>query len=154
VAREQGGGVTLNLTALAEARAKMTPGEWSTLIGSACSPAPDEACGISSSQWRDTNRGRDEAVFRSDAYDECSHPISRADADGIVAEHNAMPVLLEIAAAGKDYEAAVCEFESTVTDDYTEAAYDEECAGDTHAERCPVSIAHVALMQALAKVMR
>lgn len=89
----------VNLTALAVTRAKMTPGEWSVLIGSACDPHDDEACGIASSQWRQTLRGRDEAVFRSDAYDECSHPIARADAQGIAAEHNAIGVLIEVARA-------------------------------------------------------
>lgn len=90
----------VNLTALAEARAKMTPGEYEVAIGAYCAPAPHEACGIAVSSTEETGAAW---VVQSDAHDECSHPIRRDDAAGLVAEHNAMPVLAEVARAALAY---------------------------------------------------
>lgn len=91
----------VNLTALAEARAKMTPGKWDMAIGAYCAPELHEACGIAGPSTEGPGYAW---VFQSDAHDECSHPILRADAAGISAEHNAMPVLIEVARAALEWQ--------------------------------------------------
>lgn len=65
---------------------------------------------------------------------------------------DAVPVLLEIAAAALAWAGSECETQSCDTDDYTEAAKRNECAGDTHDERCPVDVATRRLASALSKV--
>lgn len=74
------------------------------------------------------------------------------DGEGIVALRNAVPVLLEIAAAALAWQRAECETQSPDTDDYTVADMNGECAGDTHHESCPVAQSIQAMLAALAKV--
>ena len=71
--------MTHSLRVLAE---QATPGPWHTL--ERCDNAgPDEACGVTSIQR--TTHGHIVGIFRSDAYDECSHPVSAANAAFIAA---------------------------------------------------------------------
>jgi hypothetical protein len=62
-----------HLRAVAEAA---TPGPW-TVLPRCDNAEPDRACGVTSDH---VERGRRRGVFQSDAYDECSHPVSLADA--------------------------------------------------------------------------
>ena len=65
---------------------------------------------------------------------------------------DAVPALLEIAAAAVAWSGTLCETQSDETDDHQVAEARGECAGDTHAEACPVNQAARALAEALAKV--
>lgn len=56
--------------------------------------------------------------------------------------------LLDLWEACEAERVAVCETESAETDDWTQAA-DDECAGDIHADACPVSVARAAVTAVL-----
>jgi hypothetical protein len=59
-----------------------TPGPWHE-IERCDNTQPDEACGVTSEQR--TAHGHIIGIFQSDAYDECSHPVSAANAAFIAA---------------------------------------------------------------------
>jgi len=61
------------LRAIAEAA---TPGEW-TVLPRCDNADPDRACGVTSDH---VERGHRRGIFQTDAYDECSHLVSLADA--------------------------------------------------------------------------
>lgn len=78
---------------LRELADRATPGPWREL--ERCPNAePDRACGVTSEQLHRSGRDR-VCVFASDAYDECSHPVSRADAAFVAAARTAVPELLD-----------------------------------------------------------
>ncbi len=71
-----------SLPLLHELAIAATPGPWHVL--KRCDNAgPDRACGVTSDHR--TEHGHIRGIFQSDAYDECSHPVSRADAAYIAA---------------------------------------------------------------------
>jgi hypothetical protein len=111
----------VKLSELEAARARMTSGEWKILIEGGCQPEPDRACGIASMT-------HDRAIVASDAWDECSHPIGRANADGIVATHNAADALIRIARAAlawrqaderhRNHESAIMQADFDLTEEF------------------------------------
>lgn len=68
--------------ALRELAEKATPGPWRE-IERCRFTRDDEACGVTSDHK--TIHGHTIGIFQSDAYDECSHPVSKANAEFISA---------------------------------------------------------------------
>lgn len=79
-------------------------------------------------------------------------PYSLANACGIVALRNHATAWLALQEAVTAWRDAACETASAETDDYTVANANNECAGDTHAEACPVAVALRGVIAALAKI--
>jgi len=74
--------MSINIEKLRELAKAATPGPWYELPR--CDNAePYRACGVVSEQK--AKHGTPISIFKSDAYDECSHPISKADAAYIAA---------------------------------------------------------------------
>ena len=91
------------LKQLRDLLSKATPGPWS-LIERCSNAKDDEACGVAGpSAVNADGRRYVQRVFASDAYDECSHPVSLSDARLIAASHNALDALLSIAEAAVAY---------------------------------------------------
>lgn len=98
--------MTVNLTALAEARAKMTQGAMSVYNCGQGYHQDVESCGLAV----EINDDEDlEIIIKDESYDECHHPISYANAAGIVATHNAADVLIEVARTDLAHRAAEVE---------------------------------------------
>lgn len=97
----------VNLTALAESRAKMTPGEYKITNRQTHIDA--------NNAWHtiDQANGPDVIVQTMAGH----APRSIANAAGLVAEHNAMPVLIDVARTGVELVAAENEQALTSTDD-------------------------------------
>lgn len=60
--------------------------------------------------------------------------------------------LLDVVDGALAWRDSACETESAETDDYTVASMQGECAGDTHAEACPVAGAKRGVLVALTRL--
>lgn len=124
-----------DLRAIAEA---MTPGPWTK-----------DKPGVDANGWATsmivaaTSRGQ--AAYAHT--DRGTFPA--ADLAGIVALRNHVEALIALQEAVRVWRDTECETESDETDDYVIAAETDECAGDTHAIKCPVAVAVQAMIDAL-----
>jgi hypothetical protein len=106
--------MTLDLDHLEQVAKAATPGPWE-ILNRCDNVEPDRACGVTTDH-RD-EYGHIRGIFQTDAYDECSHPVSLADAAHIAAFSPSTALALvarmreleQDLSASADYHARKCE---------------------------------------------